>query len=53
MASVSMVPKTTVHVEGGDARKILKLMEELEDLDDIQEVYSNFDMPLEEMEKVA
>jgi len=32
---------------------VLSLLEELEDLDDVQDVYANFDMPTEEMAKIA
>lgn len=53
VAEVSMIPKNTVRVEGDTARKVIRLVEELEELDDVQEVYANFDMPSEEMEKVA
>ncbi|MBI5599815.1 MAG: YebC/PmpR family DNA-binding transcriptional regulator [Deltaproteobacteria bacterium] len=52
-AAIGMMPKSTVRVTGGEAQKLLKFMEELEDLDDVQDVHSNFDIPAEEMEKVA
>lgn len=41
---LAMVPKNTVRVEGGDAGRLLKLMEALEDLDDVSKVSSNFDI---------
>lgn len=41
---LAMVPKNTVKVEGGDAAKLLRLMEALEDLDDVSKVSSNFDI---------
>ena len=44
-ADVTMVPTTTVSVEGKQAEQVLRLLEALEDLDDVQEVYSNFDIP--------
>lgn len=44
VAEVSMVPDTTVKLEGKDAEKMLKLMEALEDHDDVQEVYANYDI---------
>lgn len=53
LGEIGMVPKTTVRVVGGVAQRVLRLMEELEELDDIQEVYANFDIPAQEMEKVA
>jgi transcriptional/translational regulatory protein YebC/TACO1 len=39
-----MVPKNTVRVEGGDAERIVRLMDALEDLDDVSKVSSNFDI---------
>lgn len=47
MAEISMIPQSTVKLEGDEARKMLVLMETLEDLDDTQDVYSNFDIPEE------
>lgn len=43
-AELAMVPKNTVKVEGGEAAKLLRLMEALEDLDDVSKVFSNFDI---------
>ena len=49
-----MVPKTTVAVETeGDAKKILRLVDQLEDNDDVQDVYANFDIPERVLEAVA
>ena len=42
-AELSMVPKTTVHLEGAQAEQVLRLLDRLEDLDDVQRVYSNAD----------
>ena len=44
-AELSMVPQTTVPVEGGQAKQVLALLEALEDLDDVQSVSANFDIP--------
>lgn len=44
-ASISMIPDTTVALQGEDAEKLLKLIDALEDNDDVQEVYANFDIP--------
>lgn len=44
-AELTMVPQASVPVDGGDARKVLSLIEELDDLDDVQSVYANFDIP--------
>ena len=52
-ADITMVPKTTVKVEGKTAHQVLNLLEELEDLDDVQAVYANFDIPSQEMAEIA
>lgn len=49
-AETTYIPKTTVKVEGKQAEQIVKLMEALEELDDVQQVYSNFDMDVSELE---
>ncbi|HPD47513.1 MAG TPA: YebC/PmpR family DNA-binding transcriptional regulator [Anaerohalosphaeraceae bacterium] len=52
VAEISMVPQSMVPVNDVEiARKILGLMEELEDHDDIQNVYANFDIPDDVLEK--
>lgn len=51
-AEITMIPKSTVKLEGKKAQQMLNLMELLEDLDDVQNVYANFDISLEEMEKL-
>ncbi|MFZ5650789.1 MAG: YebC/PmpR family DNA-binding transcriptional regulator [Bacillota bacterium] len=43
-AQVSMIPKTTVKIQGAQAEMMLKLMDSLEDLDDVNEIYTNFEM---------
>ena len=43
-AELAMVPKTTMHVDGGDVAKLLKLLEAIEELDDVQKVSSNLDI---------
>ncbi|MGZ8567678.1 MAG: YebC/PmpR family DNA-binding transcriptional regulator, partial [Actinomycetota bacterium] len=48
-AELTMVPSTTIPVDGTEARSVLQLMESLEDLDDVQNVYANFDIPEEVM----
>jgi len=44
-AEISMVPQSTIPVDGGEAKQVLNLIEALEDLDDVQNVYANFDIP--------
>lgn len=53
MAEITMMPTTTVRVEGETARKVMRLIEELEDLDDVQNVYSNFDVPEEVLQETG
>ena len=48
-AELTMIPKTTIKVEGSSVGQVLRLMESLEDLDDVQNVYANFDISEEEM----
>lgn len=52
-AGISMIPQNTVEVsEEKTTRSLLKLLESLEDNDDVQDVYANFDIPAELMEKM-
>jgi len=51
-AQLTMLPKTTVQVEGKAVGAVVKLMEAIEDLDDVQNVYANFDISEEEMAAV-
>ncbi len=50
---LTLVPNTTVPLEGDTAEKMLTLIELLEDLDDVQHVYANFDISDEEMNRIA
>ena len=49
-AEVSMFPQNYIHLEGTDAKQMLKLYEAIEDNDDVQNVYANFDIDESEME---
>ena len=51
-AEVTMIPQTMVKLEGKQAENMLKLMDRLEDNDDVQNVYANFDISADEMEKL-
>jgi YebC/PmpR family DNA-binding regulatory protein len=51
-AEVTMIPQTMVKLEGKQAESMLKLMDRLEDNDDVQNVYANFDISQEEMERM-
>ncbi len=52
-SDVTQVPKTTIQVDGGDAKRLLNLIDALEELDDVQEVYANFDISDEVLAAVA
>ncbi|MBN2055141.1 YebC/PmpR family DNA-binding transcriptional regulator [bacterium] len=43
-AELTMIPDTTVKLEGKEAEQMLRMIERLEDLDDVQNVYANFDI---------
>jgi YebC/PmpR family DNA-binding regulatory protein len=44
LAEVTMLPKSTVELQGKEAQQMLRLLEQLEDHDDVQHVYANFDI---------
>jgi YebC/PmpR family DNA-binding regulatory protein len=48
-AEITMVPQTSIRLEGKEAEQVLRLMDELEEQDDVQHVYANFDIPDEIM----
>ena len=52
-ASETMVPNTTVKVDGKDAELLLKLLNALEDHDDVQRVSANFEVSDELLEKIS
>lgn len=47
-----MIPSTTVKLKGKDAESILRLMERLEEHDDVQNVFANFDIEDDEMDRI-
>ncbi|KAA3615725.1 MAG: YebC/PmpR family DNA-binding transcriptional regulator [Calditrichaeota bacterium] len=51
-AEQTMIPKNTVQVAGKEAEQLMKLMTQIDDHDDIQNVYANFDIEDEEMERI-
>jgi len=48
-AEVSMIPKTTIKLQGTQAEKVMRLVDLLEEHDDVQNVYANFDIDMDEM----
>jgi len=53
LAEVSMIPQTTVRLDGKEALQLMKLMGSLEEHDDVQNVYANFDIPDSIIEQAA
>jgi len=53
VAEVTWLPENTIEVAGEEAEKLLRLVERLEELDDVQNVYANFDISDEEMERIS
>ncbi|MEM9704907.1 MAG: YebC/PmpR family DNA-binding transcriptional regulator [Pseudomonadota bacterium] len=52
-ANLIWKPQNTIEISGGPAETLMKLMNALEDCDDVQNVYANFDISDEEMERLA
>lgn len=52
-AGLATEPKSTVELKGHDAERLLKLLDALDDQDDVDEVYANFDIPADVLEKLA
>ena len=52
-ARISMIPSNTVKLGANKAEQMLKMMEKLEDNDDVQNVYANFDIDEDVMEKLG
>lgn len=52
-ATIGMVPKNLIKLEGSQAKGMLKLADVLEEHDDVQNVYSNFDIDESELESMS
>jgi transcriptional/translational regulatory protein YebC/TACO1 len=52
-AKLAWKPSTEVEVRGDDAANLMKLIDQLEEDDDVQTVWGNYDVPEEELEKLA
>jgi YebC/PmpR family DNA-binding regulatory protein len=52
-AEITMQPTQTVPVGEDKAAAVLRLMESLEEDDDVQQVYANFDIPTNVLERVS
>ena len=53
VAEVTMLPQSTVSIEGKQAEQVLRLMEALDDQDDVRRAYANFDIPDDVMADLA
>jgi len=51
-AEVTMLPENYIKLDGKEAEQMLALMDELEEHDDVKNVYANFDIPKETIEKI-
>ena len=49
----TMIPKNTVNLDEKQAEQMLKLMEILDDHDDVQDIFANFDIDDEVIDKIA
>jgi YebC/PmpR family DNA-binding regulatory protein len=52
-AGLATEPKSTVEVRGSEAERLLKLLDALDEQDDVDEVFANFDIPEDVLEKLA
>jgi len=52
-ARLAWRPSTAVEVRGEDAHQLVKLIDALEDDDDVQTVWSNYDVPADEMSNIV
>jgi len=48
-AQIAQIPQQTSEVRGEDARKLMNLLDAIEDDEDVQKVYSNADIPDDEL----
>ena len=48
MSEISLVPDTTVALDGEAAQKVQRMIDDFEEMDDVQDVYTNADLPEEE-----
>jgi transcriptional/translational regulatory protein YebC/TACO1 len=51
-AEVTLLPQTTLNLEGKEAEQMIRLMDTLEDCDDVQKVHTNADISDEVMSRL-
>lgn len=52
-SEVTMIPSTTVKLEGKDAENVIKMVTAMEDHDDVDAVYANFDIDASLLEQLS
>ncbi|WP_438349754.1 YebC/PmpR family DNA-binding transcriptional regulator [Paenibacillus sp. FA6] len=52
-SEVRWIPQNTIDVEGENAEKLLRMMDIFEDNDDVQDVYTNFEISEDEIERIG
>jgi transcriptional/translational regulatory protein YebC/TACO1 len=52
-AELTRIAANSVTVSEADATKVLKLVEMLEELEEVQQVFANFDIPDEVLERIS
>jgi YebC/PmpR family DNA-binding regulatory protein len=52
-AKLAWKPQTEVEIRGDDAANLMKLIDALEEDDDVQNVWGNYDVPEDELEKLG
>jgi YebC/PmpR family DNA-binding regulatory protein len=52
-AGLATEPKSTVELKGHDAERLLKLLDVLDEQDDVDEVFANFDIPADVLERLV
>jgi len=45
LAELTLLPQSTIQVDGKQAEQVIRLMEVLDDHDDVRKAYANFDIP--------
>lgn len=53
VAEITMLPQSSLRIEGKEAEQMIRLMETFEECEDVQKVYTNADIPDEIMESIA
>jgi len=51
-SEITMIPQNTVRPSFEEAEKLFRMMRAMEELDDVQDVYANFDLPDDVLEKL-